>query len=68
MSKIREERKMILYHRLKEICKDVTFYNDCSEIIYQSIINNVSTTELNQINIYLHNELRKYKNDSKIRY
>lgn len=59
--KKREEREMLLYHVLKTINKDIDFYNDGSEIIYQAIKDNCSTTQLNQIFIQLTNGYKNYK-------
>ena len=58
--KIREQREMQLYHILKVINKDIDFYNDRSEIVYQAIKDNCSTTQLNQIFIQLAANLDPY--------
>lgn len=59
--KIREQREMQLYHILKVINKDIDFYNDRSEIVYQAIKDNCSTSQLNQIFIQLTKDYKNYK-------
>ena len=55
----RQERETSFYKRLNQLCKKVEFKPDLAEYIYHSIVGNVSTTELNQINIALENVLKE---------
>ena len=59
--KIREEREMQLYNILKRINKDINFYSDRSEIVYEAIKDNCTTTQLNQIFIALNVAYKDYK-------
>lgn len=55
----RQERETSFYKRLNQLCKKVEFRSDLAEYIYHSVVSNVSTTELNQINIALENVLKE---------
>ena len=55
----RQERETSFYKRLNQLCKKIEFRPDLVEYIYHSIVNNISTTELNQINIALENILKE---------
>ena len=55
----RQERETSFYKRLNQLCKKVEFRPDLAEYIYHSVVSNVSTTELNQINIVLENVLKE---------
>ena len=60
--KKREQREMQLYDILKRIEKDIDFYSDRGEIIYNAIKDNCNTTQLNHILIQLnvsYNELKE---------
>lgn len=59
--KKREEREIQLYHIIKRINKDIEFYSDRGEIIYQAIKNNCTTTQLNHIFIELKVEYERYR-------
>ena len=61
MASIRESRKQQLYQKLKQASKIVDFRPDLAEIIYSTIVDNVTTTQLNHILIDLNRLLEDYQ-------
>lgn len=61
MASIRESRKQQLYQKLKQVSKIVNFRPDLAEIIYSTIVDNVTTTQLNHILIDLNRLLEEYQ-------
>ena len=61
MASIRESRKQQLYQKLKQAFKIVDFSPDLAEIIYSTIVDNVTTTQLNHILIDLNRLLEEYQ-------
>ena len=59
MTEKRRIRQISLYMRIKKIIKEF-YFCDAAEIISNAIAENVTTTQMNQINISLNVKFEKY--------
>lgn len=63
MTEKRRKRKTQLYMKLKKIIEKIDFSCDLAEVITNAIDENITTTQINQLNISLTNKLKEYRKD-----
>ena len=57
----RKERITELFMLIDRILHNVNYITDGSQMIKQAVVENVTTTQLNQINISLHRQMQEYR-------
>ena len=63
MTEKRRKRRIQLYMKLKEAIKEINFSCDLAEVITNAIDENITTTQINQLNISLTNKLKEYRKE-----